>query len=900
MFLFSCSVKYDPTSAESNERMEQEIINWERDEHQSDKNEPLIKPSRFGKIESGSHKTINTEKKSLFLRSVNNSKGHVNDIVPEELGSSTEERSRKKYKTHIMSHPRTLGAAVDSVACCSDQKFFPSPGKDYSFHALALKQKSENFTQRFVAIIKSKELDQADVKMGKSEKAGDIKNEHPKIAENDNGSEIDLCSPSSCQEVLEISDDRMNYSISKDYSLMYNVSPCSSSLSVCDEDEKQDHIDKLQSTEKNLNSTQVYFKFGDSKRLSSDKAAGNIPLDYLDGLIKKYNVPIEATKQSNCANKISPDLNEMYDNSRNGISENDMQINLNPTELLDFKTEADQQKRLSDTYIRNTESVVKRTIDSTYVNQDHVDVGYDMLIDSIPLGFEAEQSFSTRPEERKDRSVSFLRGTKSDVFLTGLRKRERDTTSPIVRHKTDSFNGSEDRTNIEHGVQKDSILSNLLGCKAKQVLVRPTLKSTRSEEQNHQISKFFRRTSSDASPIVKRKTDSNNGSMNRSDVMQKDSIPLGLEIEQIFSTRAEEQERPFGTYFRKTKCDILLTRPTDSTNDSIPRTDATYDVHNDSIPSDQFAFEAEQLLIRERAISSRPEVQTLKFGTYFRAPKSDVFSVGSRTRERDNTSPIVKRYTDCTNHSMDHIDDGYDVQKNSIPSDQLRFEAKQLLIRETATCIQAEEQEHHSGPFFQRTKSDVYSAGSRKREPITTSPIVRHETDSTKQQLLIVPRFDFVPAGPSKRNRDITSPIAKPKTDNTHTFEEFDKDQTKALGSAVQQKHEPEVPIQKTASVSASSSKYEQSIKWPIAKIHVGSTEKCKELITSPRVEVRPMISRPNYETMSSPLLQNELSKYGLKPMSRRTAEQMLNHIYDELHPFVEIVEVECDVSKIM
>uniref|UniRef100_A0A8D8L2E0 Structure-specific endonuclease subunit SLX4 n=1 Tax=Culex pipiens TaxID=7175 RepID=A0A8D8L2E0_CULPI len=47
---------------------------------------------------------------------------------------------------------------------------------------------------------------------------------------------------------------------------------------------------------------------------------------------------------------------------------------------------------------------------------------------------------------------------------------------------------------------------------------------------------------------------------------------------------------------------------------------------------------------------------------------------------------------------------------------------------------------------------------------------------------------------------------------------------------------------------------------------------------------------RPDYDALSSPLLERELFKYGLKQLSRAKAVKMLNHIYDQLHPLVELV----------
>ncbi|XP_055536907.1 structure-specific endonuclease subunit SLX4 [Wyeomyia smithii] len=53
---------------------------------------------------------------------------------------------------------------------------------------------------------------------------------------------------------------------------------------------------------------------------------------------------------------------------------------------------------------------------------------------------------------------------------------------------------------------------------------------------------------------------------------------------------------------------------------------------------------------------------------------------------------------------------------------------------------------------------------------------------------------------------------------------------------------------------------------------------------------------RPDYEGMTSPVLHQELFKYGLKLLRRPKAVKMLNYIYDQLHPMVEVYEIEEEV----
>ncbi|KAI9561735.1 hypothetical protein GHT06_012696 [Daphnia sinensis] len=50
------------------------------------------------------------------------------------------------------------------------------------------------------------------------------------------------------------------------------------------------------------------------------------------------------------------------------------------------------------------------------------------------------------------------------------------------------------------------------------------------------------------------------------------------------------------------------------------------------------------------------------------------------------------------------------------------------------------------------------------------------------------------------------------------------------------------------------------------------------------KMDVTPL---PDYQSMETPLLKQELVKYGLKPLKRSNAVKLLHHIYEELHPLV-------------
>lgn len=50
---------------------------------------------------------------------------------------------------------------------------------------------------------------------------------------------------------------------------------------------------------------------------------------------------------------------------------------------------------------------------------------------------------------------------------------------------------------------------------------------------------------------------------------------------------------------------------------------------------------------------------------------------------------------------------------------------------------------------------------------------------------------------------------------------------------------------------------------------------------------------KPNYEQMDTPTRLKHLHKYGLKPLAKRKAIICLEHIYNRMHPFVEILETD-------
>ncbi|XP_062552925.1 structure-specific endonuclease subunit SLX4 [Armigeres subalbatus] len=144
------------------------------------------------------------------------------------------------------------------------------------------------------------------------------------------------------------------------------------------------------------------------------------------------------------------------------------------------------------------------------------------------------------------------------------------------------------------------------------------------------------------------------------------------------------------------------------------------------------------------------------------------------------------------------------------------------------------------------------------------------------------------------------------------TSEQLDLEVEQILGQAnalcsqlERQERPPATPIRRTISdsVLVGPVKRKRNLKSPTVKRKPCFTDKFKELTKDhapPPVKVEIRLNnvspRPDYEGMASPLLHRELFKFGLKQATRKRAVQILNNIYDALHPFVEIaVEDECD-----
>uniref|UniRef100_A0A0X3P8P1 Structure-specific endonuclease subunit SLX4 n=1 Tax=Schistocephalus solidus TaxID=70667 RepID=A0A0X3P8P1_SCHSO len=57
-------------------------------------------------------------------------------------------------------------------------------------------------------------------------------------------------------------------------------------------------------------------------------------------------------------------------------------------------------------------------------------------------------------------------------------------------------------------------------------------------------------------------------------------------------------------------------------------------------------------------------------------------------------------------------------------------------------------------------------------------------------------------------------------------------------------------------------------------------------------ISFSPITPKPAYEQMPTPHLRRALSEYGLRNLPKKKAIRILNHIYDELHPYVEVPSV--------
>ncbi|XP_058829924.1 structure-specific endonuclease subunit SLX4 [Topomyia yanbarensis] len=144
--------------------------------------------------------------------------------------------------------------------------------------------------------------------------------------------------------------------------------------------------------------------------------------------------------------------------------------------------------------------------------------------------------------------------------------------------------------------------------------------------------------------------------------------------------------------------------------------------------------------------------------------------------------------------------------------------------------------------------------------------------------------------------------------------EEFDREieqilcQAKQTCTQLEQSKPRSNPIKRTTSDSAllNPRKRKYSNETPAAEKRNAFREKFKPLTEEPKpapaeyqIVLDSVSPRPDYDGMVSPLLHRELFKYGLKQLSRPKAVKILNHIYEQLHPMVEINELDGDDDEL-
>ncbi|EAT39744.1 AAEL008482-PA [Aedes aegypti] len=244
------------------------------------------------------------------------------------------------------------------------------------------------------------------------------------------------------EDVLIISDDEVNYSIRQDFSPFYNVSPLSPS--EANPDVSQNIVQSMSRAKdcEDLDGTKVYFDVEDYKRLSSDMnnsaehqkeaedaAESTVAPDesnradntmaFLDGLIKKFNLPTTLTKQSTCDEPKPPDLEDYMNNY----------------EIPDFPDDPDN----------NSTDVVD--------DVQEVPMESSAPIPSEQLDLEIEQILSqaritcTQLEQQQRPRASPIRRTTSDSVLAGPSKRNPSIIkSPIVKRKGGFDDKFEDLT----------------------------------------------------------------------------------------------------------------------------------------------------------------------------------------------------------------------------------------------------------------------------------------------------------------------------------------------------------------------------------------------------------------------------------------------------------------------
>ncbi|XP_062710389.1 uncharacterized protein LOC109622400 [Aedes albopictus] len=336
------------------------------------------------------------------LSEVSGNGGEIIEVVDDD-DTSKEERydesqeSSKSVKRATDVGIRQVGKRTsDNFVDCGihekeqrfDRSVFPSPGKQFSFHALSVMNQDNMSENEDVEVVEAVEDGSEMVEDDNSKFSDSQQKEHTSDNQTKNDSNVaeqhvddivissssstvapsesqilegyeiekdgedntrervnESCDSSTCEDdpadVLVISDDEVNYSIRQDFSILYNVSPLSPTAANPGEASNAASSPSMPLNGDDLDGTKVYFDVDDYKRLSSgvgnsDEHQNESPivstdvgaepnpanetnradntLAFLDGIIKKFNLPTTLTKQSTHDETKPPDLDEYMNN----------------------------------------------------------------------------------------------------------------------------------------------------------------------------------------------------------------------------------------------------------------------------------------------------------------------------------------------------------------------------------------------------------------------------------------------------------------------------------------------------------------------------------------------------------------------------------------------------------
>lgn len=267
----------------------------------------------------------------------------------------------------------------------------------------------------------------------------------------------------------------------------------------------------------------------------------------------------------------------------------------------------------------------------------------------------------------------------------------------------------------------------------------------------------------------------------------------------------------------------------------------------------------------------------------------------------DSKSSLIENFN-VDEHYISNVWDGFDDigSSMSVPIDVYPTPEKHS-EKTTADCHMIDDDlpalehvpcERKDGGLATSAKSDTYDTRASESKLACSASSHQHCTEKT----LVCKCSDDVGSGTSDTGNFTGSigqvrAVSKDEKDTTSVSSFHDdtlvKLTTELDDSGLWKEFDEEIDGSKQVCQGGQTT---EIIHEPVAHLMTPQTK-----ITGEKKTVTPM---PDYKNMSLPKLKKELQKYGVRPISRRKAIILLQHMYEQTHPLVTDSEAESSFSE--